>query len=97
MKNDLFLFVYLLEVQDYLENSCDPELGSPATRNMTDSVLGIPVNKQTQIDSLNKQLIIRVKRFTKITPTTNGLKITTNERITYFRDFTANNKATQSD
>ena len=27
---------YLLEVQDYLENSCDPELKSPAKRNTTD-------------------------------------------------------------
>jgi len=27
---------YLLEVQDYLENSCDPELESPAERNTTD-------------------------------------------------------------
>ena len=27
---------YLLEVQDYLENSCDPELESPAKRNTTD-------------------------------------------------------------
>ena len=50
--------MYLLEVQDYLENSCDPELESPATRNMTDSVLGIPVNKQTQIDSLKKRITV---------------------------------------
>ena len=27
---------YLLEVQDYLENSCDPELESPAKHNTTD-------------------------------------------------------------
>ena len=43
--------LHLLEVQDYLENSCDPELGSPTTRNTTGSVLDIPEKEQTEVDN----------------------------------------------
>ncbi len=42
----------LLEVQGYLENSCDPELEFPTTRNRTDSVLDIPEKEGNWIDNL---------------------------------------------